>query len=73
MIVFYDFEYITERLRAEKQRKFRKRIAMATVSAFVLEMFTLSQTASIQRTAKKSPLCYPVKKLYNYTTNLWSM
>jgi len=41
-MAFQDFEYITERRRAEKQRKLSKRIAMAAVSAFVLEMFTLS-------------------------------
>jgi hypothetical protein len=41
-MAFQDFEYITERRRAEKQRKLSKRIAIAAVSAFVLMMFTLS-------------------------------
>ncbi|XP_059433164.1 putative pectinesterase/pectinesterase inhibitor 45 [Corylus avellana] len=35
-MAFQDFEYISERRRAEKQRKLKKRIAMGTVSAFAL-------------------------------------
>jgi pectinesterase inhibitor-like protein len=35
-MAFQDFEYISERRRAEKQRKLKKRIAMGIVSAFAL-------------------------------------